>query len=223
MHTQRPTRNTNMKRALFFSGAITAIVVGVFTLAYITTAASTKASFVGRGIVRTNTLGQKTIDVHFSHLNAAAADLGLGKILTVSVSTAKILKGDAAGTLRRITQGNLAVGDEVSIVGKIRADGRFVAGKVVVRLRPFVIRGTLKTFNVANRRMTVDVTSSSYRPIAFKGGTVTIRFDTNLTVYSEGQRVEASDITAGNQTVRVEGTVVNTDEFEATTMWQYDT
>ena len=41
-----------MKKALLFSSGITGIVVGVFALAYLTSAATTKYSFSGRGIAR---------------------------------------------------------------------------------------------------------------------------------------------------------------------------
>lgn len=208
-----------MKRSLLFSGAITAILVGVFALAYLTAAASTKFPFSGRGIVTANNTLQKTVSVHFSHLNTLARDLGLGKVIEVSTKQAKIYKPNTASALQRVSPGKVVVGDEVSLTGVVRTDDTFVANKVVIRNRSFVITGTLKTYNYPNRQMQVDVKTSSYRPNDFKNGTVTIRFTQNaLKTYSNTTAIEPSNVKADNQNVRVEGFVVNTDEFQATTL-----
>lgn len=203
-----------MKRSLFFSGAITAILVGVFSLAYFTAAASNKYSFNGRGIVKVNSTSQKTLSVHFSHMSTLASGLGLGNIVEVSINQAKIYKPNALGQLVRVTQGNIAVGEEVSITGKVRTDDRFVANKIVIRNRSFVITGTLKTYDFANKQLKVDVNTSTYRPDAFKNGTVTMRFPSSVKAYTGTAVKEPQDLAALNQNVRVEGIVVNNDEFE---------
>lgn len=208
-----------MKRSLLFSGAMTAILVGVFSLAYFTAAASTKFPFSGRGIVTANNTLQKTVSVHFSHLNSLARDLGLGNVVEVSTKQAKIHAADATGALKRVSQGKIAIGDEISLTGRVRTDDAFVATKVTIRNRSFIITGTLKTYDYPNRQMRVDVKTSSYRPHDFKNGTVTMRFTQNaLKTYSNKTVIEPSDVKADNQNVRVEGFVVNTDEFQATTL-----
>lgn len=209
-----------MKRALLFSAAMSGILIGVFSLAYLTTAAANKFPFTGRAIVKGNHATTKSLDLNFSHLNALARELGLGKTIEVHVGQAKMYKPDASGVLHRITQGNIAIGEEISVHGNVRTDDRFVARKVVVRNRTFSIVGTLKTYDFANKQLKVDVASSTYRPTAFKNGTVTMRFTPMLTIYDGTTLVEPQDLTARNQKIRVEGTVVNTDEFEVKTLWE---
>lgn len=207
-----------LKRAMLFSGAMTAIIVGVFSLAYLTAAASNKFSFEGRGIVKASNAFTKIISIHFSHLNAAAQELGLGKIVDIHIGQAKLYKPDASGKLRRITQGNIAIGDEISALGKVRTDDRFVASKIVVRNRSFKIKGTLSTFDYSNRRMTVSVTSSTYRSKDTVNSTVRILFGDATKFFSEGRTVDPRDITAKNQKVEIEGRVTSTDDFEASVM-----
>lgn len=206
-----------MKRSLLFSGAITAILVGIFSLAYFTAAASTKFPFSGRGIVTANNTLQKTVSVHFTHLNSLARDLGLGKVVEVSLSQTKIFRVGAAGVQQRVTPGKIAVGDEVSVNGRVRTDDAFIANKVVIRNRSFIIMGTLNTYDYANRQMKVDVTTSSYKPNDLKNQRVTIDFTQNALQTFDGKTViEPSDLAARDQNVRVEGYVINSDEFQAT-------
>jgi len=210
----------NMKRAILFSGAITAIIVGVFSLAYLTAAAANKFPFVGRGIVKENNLATKTLNITFSHISPLAQELALGKTIEVHVGQAKLFKPNSAGTLKRVTQGNVAIGDEVSAIGNVRSDDRFVASKVTVRSRSFTIKGKLLTYDFGNKRMTVQVESSTYRPNDYNGGVVTIQFPATVNIFHLGASVEPKDVTATNQRVRVDGRVVNTDDFEATTMYE---
>ncbi len=206
------------KRTIFFSGVIITIIVGVFSLADFTAAASNTFPFVGRGMVKGNHPNEATLDVHFTHMSAQARALALGTIVTVNVGQATIQKPDARGRLVRVRQGNIAVGDEVSITGNVRSDDRFVARKVMIRKREFVMRGALKTFDYANHRLTVDVTSSSFRPTTYKNVPVTLQFTDATRFFSGGVAVSPRDVTATKQNVRLEGRVYNADDFEVITM-----
>lgn len=213
-------KQNNMKRAALFSGAITAIIVAVFSLAYITASAANKFPFSGRGIVKSLRADHQAMNITFSQMSDRAKDLALGSTLEVQTNQAKIYKPDATGKLRRVRLGNIAAGDEVSVTGQVRSDDRFVANKIVARDRSFSIKGELLTYSYANKKMTVQVLSSTYRPKDFNGGVVTITFPGEVQFYHLGATVEPKDVTASNQKVRVDGKVTNTDEFEATKMWE---
>lgn len=206
-----------MKRALLFSSGLTAIVVGVFTLAYLTSGASAKYVFQGRGIVKAQDLAGAQMRIAWTHLSTQAAQEFLGSAVEVSVKNAKIYARGAAGKLQRVRQGNIAVGDEVTVRGTVQTDSTMVASKVIRQDRLFVMKGKLRTFNFGNRRMTIEVSSSTYKPAQFNTKTPTFIFDAKTKFYSLGKLREAEDVTAADQKVRVEGKVVEND-FEVHTM-----
>lgn len=206
-----------MKRAFLFSSGITAIVVGVFTLAYVTSAATTKFTFKGEGTVQEHDFSGKNIKIYFTKLSERAQSLGLGKALDVSVGTTKIYKKDAKGKLKRVKQGNLGIGDRISIWGSVKSDDRFVASRIEWVDTAFVMKGTLKTFNRTTRVMTVDVTSSTYRSSRYNGKTVSFTFSEATKYFTQGVGKTMEDVTATDQKVQVEGKEVGTD-LEVTLM-----
>lgn len=207
-----------MKRAFLFSSGITAIVVGVFTLAYLTSAATNKFPFTGRGIVREHDSAGKNMRVYFTQLSGDASNLALGTARDVSVGQAKMFKRDAKGKLGRVNQGNFGIGDEVSLQGMVRSDDRFVATKIIGLDTSFVMVGKLKTFDNSNNRMTIEVTSSTYRPSLHVKKILTFLVSKLTKFYSGGRDKPKDDVTASDQKVRVEGKVVNGTEFEVSSM-----
>jgi len=209
-----------MKRALLFSSGITAIVVGVFALAYLTSAATTKFSFTGRGIVQEHDFSGKNMRLNFTQLSERAKDLGLGKSLDVSAGNAKFYKKDAKGKLRRVKQGNVAVGDEVSLRGSVKSDDRFVASRIVVIDTSFVMKGKLRTYSASSRQMTVDVDTSNFRSSNYVNNIVPFVFSSSLKVYSGGKSKPFDDVTAADQRVQVDGKLVNNTDLEVTAMYE---
>lgn len=206
-----------MKRAFLFSSGITAIIVGVFALAYLTSAGSSQFAFTGQATVRGNTVGDATMNMNFTQLSERAQALGLGNLIGVRVSSATFHKRAADGTLRRIKQGNIAVGDRMSVRGTVRSNDRFVASRIEVVDTGFVMTGKLRTFNRALRRMTVDVTTSTYKSARYKDKTVEFIFSEATQYFTQGVGKSMEDVTASDQKVRVQGKEVGTD-LEVTSM-----
>ena len=206
-----------VKRAFLFSGGITAIIVGVFAIAYLTSAGSSQFTFTGQGTVRGHTVSGKTTDVYFTKLSERAQALGLGNVIAVSVGNATFHKRAADGTLRRVKQGNIGVGDRVTVRGTVTSNDRFVASRVEVVDTGFVMTGKLRTFSRTLSRMTVDVTTSTYKPTRYQGKTVEFIFSEATKFYTQGVGKPIDDVTASDQKVRVQGKEVGTD-LEATSM-----
>lgn len=206
-----------MKRAFLFSSGIAAILAGVFSLAFLATAAATRFPFKGEATVIEQDIAGKNMRANFTKLSERARPLGLGVALDVSVGGAKFYKKGADGKVRRVKQGNIAVGDRVQISGTVRSDDRFVASRVDWVDTGFTMKGTLKTFNRTLRRMTIDVSSSTYKSERYKGKTVTFVFSEATKFYSQGTGKSMEDVTASDQKVEVRGKEVNT-ELEVTYM-----
>jgi len=207
-----------MKRAFLFSSGMAAIVAGVLALAYFTSAATTRFSFVGRGIVREHDFAGKNMRVDFTQLSERAKAIGLGAALDVSVGRAKFYKRGSDGKLRRINQGNIAVGDEVSLRGTVKSDDRFVAASVTAVDTTFVMKGKLRTYSAGSRTMTIDVTTSTYRPATYNGVTVSFIFSAATKFYSDGIEKQLDEVTASDQKVRVAGKRVGNAFFEVTSI-----
>ena len=206
-----------MKRAFLFSSGVTAVIVGVFALTYLTSATTIKFPFTGEGIVQEQDFAGKNMRIYFTKMSERAQALGLGTSRDVSVGNAKITKKDAKGKLHRVKQGNIAVGDRVTVRGTVRSDDRFVAAAVQFVDTTFVMVGKLKTFSASGRTMTVDVSSSTYRSSRYVDKTVTFIFSGLTKFYTRGVSKPLDDVTASDQKVRVEGKEVGTD-LELTSM-----
>lgn len=209
-----------MKRAFLFSSGITAIVAGVLALAYFTSAATTRFSFVGRGIVREHDFAGKNMRVDFTQLSERAKAIGLGASVDVSVGGAKFYKRGANGKLHRINRGNIAVGDEVSLRGTVKSDDRFVATYVTVVDTTFVMKGKLRTYSASSRTMTVDVDTSTYRPATYNKTLVSFIFSAATKFYSDGKEKQLDEVTASDQKVRAEGKRVSNTYFEVTSLYE---
>lgn len=200
-----------MKRALLFSSGITGIVVGVFALAYLTSAATTKFSFTGEGTVQENDFAGKNVRVYFTKISERAEALGLGKAVDVSVGGAKIYAKDANGKLSRIKQGNIPVGGRVTVRGAVKSDDRFVASVVERREQSFIMEGKLRTYSAGNREMTMEITKTNYKTARYLGKTVRFIFSDATKFYSQGTSKQKDEVNANDQKARVEGKEVGTD------------
>lgn len=199
-----------MKRALLFSSGMTGIVVGVFALAYLTSAATTKFPFKGEGTVQEHDFAGKNMRIYFTKISERAEALGLGKALDVSVGGARIVTKDASGKLRNIRQGNIPVGGRVTVQGSVKSDDRFVASLVERQSTSFSMEGKLRTYSASGREMTVEITKSNYKSARYLGKTVRFIFSDATKFYSRGAEKQRDQVNANDQNVRVEGEEVGT-------------
>jgi hypothetical protein len=206
-----------VKQAVIFSSTITAIIVGVFSIAFVTANASSRYTFSGRGIVSVNNLNEKTIRVSFKQISKQAASLvSGGEPVTINVNQAKVYKTNAAGKLLKLQQKNIDEGVEVIVSGAVRADNTFTASKVTINVRKFKMHGKLIALNKDQTKMTIEVSASNYRPTKFVGTTAIISYTPRLIVTnSNGGTKKVDKLEALNQRVTIDGTVSGDDVLEA--------
>lgn len=213
--------NINMqqkvKQAMIFSSTITAIIAGVFSMAFVTTNASSRYTFTGRGIVSNNNLNEKTIRVSFKQISKQAESLvSNGEPVTINVNQAKFYKVNAAGKLLSLNQNSVDEGVEVIVSGSVRPDNSFSASKVTINVRKFKMHGKLIAMNKDQTKMTIEVSASNYRPTKFVGATVDISYNPRLIVTNNnGETKKVDKLDALNQRVIVDGTVTGDDNLEA--------
>jgi hypothetical protein len=206
-----------VKQAMIFSGTITAIIVGVFSMAFITADASNRYTFSGRGIVSENDLNEKTLRVSFKQMSKQAESLvSGGEPVTVKVNQAKIFKLNAAGKLVKTTQNGIDTGIEVIVSGAVKSDNSFSASKVTINPRKFKMRGKLVAINKEQMKMTLEVSASDYRPTKSIGTVANITYTPRLIVTNNnGGTKKVEKLEAVNQRVVIDGTVTGDDLLEA--------
>ncbi len=211
--------NQTSKRAAIFSGAITAIIIGVFSLAYITANAANRFTFTGRGIITENKTTDGSLNITFTHISKSASSLVTNGPKTVKTNQAQILKPNDAGKMVKVNQGNLAVGEEVSITGTVKSDNSFTAKKVVVSPRLFKVKGKMLSINDETKVMTMMVGATNYKPEKYVEKVITIYYNTDTLFMHLGSTEKSKDVKANYQRIQVEGRVVNADTFEATRVY----
>jgi hypothetical protein len=203
------------KRVALFTTALSAIIVGVFCLAYLTANAANRYNFSGQGIVSENNIGEKYIRVSFKQISQRAASLA-GDVVTVKVNQAKFYKPNAAGTILKQTQTNIGVGMLVTVYGAVKSDNSFSASKVTIVPRKFKIRGKLIAIRKDSKIMTVEISASTYEPTKYVGKTQEISYTDKLTVLHSGGKKDVSKVEPLNQRVVIDGNIVEDNKFEAT-------
>lgn len=200
-----------MRRAFLFSSGIVAILVGVFSLAYLTSAATTKYKFNGVGTVISHDFDRKLININFTKMSKDAADLALGNAHDVRVGGAKLYKKNAKGKLVRVKQGNFVSGDRVKVEGAVKSDDTFHATRVELEDTSFTMTGKLRAFDRTLRRITIDVETSTYKSSRYKDKQVIFSYAPDIAkFYTRGKSKSVEDVTASDQKVRVEGKEVGT-------------
>jgi hypothetical protein len=129
-HTTNTTQT--MKQAVLFSGAILAIIIGVFALAYFTTSSVNAFPFAGEGVVLEHRLSEKILSIRPTTLSALARPIARDGAIDVYVGLANILKTNSTGNTVALSLGAVPLGTRVAVTGNVRIDNRFVARTVVV-------------------------------------------------------------------------------------------
>lgn len=199
-----------MRRAFLFSSGVVGIVVGVFALAYLTSAAA-RVTFTGEGTVQEHDFSGKNIRIHFTKMSASAEKF-LGRSIDVGVSSAKIYAKDDQGKRKRVRQGNLPIGGRVTVKGTVKSDDRLLATTVTRQEGTFTMEGTLRTYSASRRDITIDVKTSNYKKSRYEGkDSVFFVFSDSTKVYGKtGSAKQLDEVTVNDQKVRVEGKEVGT-------------
>lgn len=203
------------KRAALFTTILSAIIVAVFCLAYITANASNRYNFSGQGIVSENNLNEKYIRVSFKQISKQAASLAGTEPVTIRVNQAKVYKPNAAGVLLNLNQEKIGVGTLVTVRGAVKSDNTFSASKVTIVPRKFKVRGKLIAMRKDSHVLTVDVSASTYQPSKYVGKPLEISYTDKLTVTQSGGKKDISKVEPLNQRVIIDGNIVGDDQFEA--------
>ena len=202
-----------MKQAFLFSSGITAIVVGVFALAYLTSAATTKYKFTGEGTVQEYDANGNNLRVYFTKISKKAEAVALGKAKDVRLGGARIYARDANDKLKRIKAGNIPIGTRVSVAGAVKSDDSLAATRVERLKNTFTMEGKLETYSSANRDLTITVKKTNYKSARYLNKTVRFIFPPAPATkfYSRGVEKQADQVVANSQTIEVKGEEVGTD------------
>jgi len=206
------------KRVALFTTSLSAIIVVVFCLAYVTANASNRYNFSGQGIVSENNLGEKYIRVSFKKMSKQAASLVGNEPVTVRVHQAKVFKPNAAGVLLKLNQEKIGVGTLVTVYSAVKTDNTFSASKVTIVPRKVKVRGKLIAMRKNSKIMTVEVSASSYQPTKYVGKILEISYTDTLNVTHSGGKKDVSKVEPLNQRVIIDGVIVGDDTFEAVQM-----
>lgn len=204
------------KRAAIFSGTITAIIISVFSLAYITANAANRFTFTGRGVVTETNNRDKTLTIDFTQMSQSAAPLVQDGLTTVRVNQASIFKPNTAGKQIRIKSSNIVAGNEVTVTGVVRSDNTFVARKVVVNPRSFRIKGKILSIDDTKKEISILIGSSNFKPEKYVNKTITVYYNDNTVFMHLGKTKDSDEIEAKYQRIQIEGNIINVDTFEAT-------
>lgn len=210
--------NHNIKRNTLFTITLSAIIVTVFCLAYITANASNRYNFSGQGIVSENNLNEKYIRVSFKQISKQAASLAGSEPVTVRVSQAKFYKPNAAGVVLKLQQEKIGVGTLVTVYGAVKSDNTFSASKVTIIPRKFRIRGKLIAMRKDSHSLTVEVSASTYQPTKYVGKTLEVSYTDSFKVTQSGGNKDVNNVEPLNQRVIIDGVIVGDDAFEAVQM-----
>lgn len=192
----------------WIAGGIACIAVGLLLIGAATIEAATdRYQFVARGTVIAVDGTLKTVTVSITHVTGKGeADLK-GETQVFKGSSAKIYK-TAAGQLKRIKLTNIAIGDELVMKGVAKSDDTFVLTWVHVNTRSFELIGTLKDHDTALKRLTIAVTTSSYKPTTYNKKDVVVKYSGSTKFISNGREVNADEIAKGDHKVKVSGKIV---------------
>ena len=206
------------KNYTLFSVGFTALVVAVFSMAYLTANAANRFTFSGQGIVSENNVNEKYIRVSLKQITKRAESLVSGGPVTIRVNNAKVYKPNAAGTLLQLHQENIDTEVMVTVFGSVKSDNSLSASKVTIVPRKFKIRGRLMDINRDTNSMNIDVSASNYKPTKFVGEKVNVHFSERLLVFHSGGTKDVKKLEPLNQRVVVDGIITGDDKFEAIQM-----
>jgi len=208
----------NTKKITFFTASLSAIIVTVFCLAYVTANAANRYNFSGQGTVSENNLNEKYIRVSFKTISKQAVSLAGTEPVTIRVNQAKIYKPNAAGVILKLQQEKIGVGTLVTVYGAVKSDNTFSASKVTIVPRKFKIRGKLIAMRKDSHILTVEVSASTYQPTKYVSKTLEVSYTDSLKVTQSGGNKDVNNVEPLNQRVIVDGVIIGDDTFEAVQM-----
>lgn len=197
-----------MKKSWLIGGGIVVLII-IALYAIGASAATDKYKFIIRGIVTDVDADQKTLTASVTHVTGKAANDLQGKTPLFKASSAKIYK-TGAGKEVRIKLSGVKVGDEIVMKGVAKSDDTFALTWAHVNSRSFEVVGILKERDSTLKTVKLLVKTSSYKSSTYKDKEVVMKYGGNTVFTSGGQSRESDEITAGDQKVKVSGTIVGT-------------
>lgn len=219
-----------MKKVVIAGGAAGALLVALVALVSLQSNAS--ETVVIRGIVKSR--DGNTINVAYTHI-AVAADKtkwqGLACDVNVGNATRYVWQEKNGRLLKTRTSSIPTAGKEVVFRGTIQSDCRAKASWTVQNYREFKMTGTgegiaLDTGSTDSGYLTINVSKLVMRDVTperkfkepqYKGVDVLVRFNGLTTFTALGKPKQADEFTASQQTVIVEGEMIN-ERFVASTV-----
>ena len=185
--------------------AAVALVAGLVTWGHRTQAASDNYVFVARGIVTEVNHTANTVRMAAAYTSASATNDLSGTAMDYNVNGAKFYKWQNNKKVRVTWTKSAQVGDEIVIRGTKKND-RYTASWLVVNERNFTMTGRLIDLDKSNRKMTISVITSTYKPANFNGKDVTVYYRDNSKFYARSlAEMEEDALRADNQKVKIVG------------------
>jgi hypothetical protein len=188
-------------------GAVT-LVAGLIVWGQQSQASSDQYTFLVRGIVTEANHSANTVRMYATHTSAEAkADLS-GTEVDYNVSDAVFYKW-SNGVKTRVTWTKSAqIGDEIVMRGAAKGDGRYNVSWLVVNDRSFEVTGKLIDYDQSNMKVTVSVTSSTFKPTMYNGKDLVIYYRDNTKFYARsGAEMEQDALSADTQKVKLVGSM----------------
>lgn len=178
-------------------------------------AGSSNYRFLVRGNVTAVDRSAKTVTVYTTHASPLATDDLAGNVVEFNATSAKVYRW-VNGKKTRVTLGGVPVGYEVVMEGAKNKNGHFEVTKITVNDNAFSVVGLLRDIDTANKTMKVEVSYSSYKSSTFLKKNVIFHYGGNTKFYTRsGSEKNQDEISAGDQRVKITGTVTNGTKWEA--------
>lgn len=211
------------KEVVWGVGALTvAVIAAVAIWGTGSRAAGAKYTFTARVIVTSVDQANKSFkaDVKKATPTKAKDDLE-GTNREFKAGTAKVVKV-ANGIDKPVTYKNIQIGQELGIKGTAKDDDTYELSFARIHDRAFTVVGLLQKHDKTNRKLTILVTTSTYKPATYKKGTEIVMeySESNATFYSKTTKtpVTFSVVDANNQKVKVSGTFTSSNTWEVKTL-----
>lgn len=196
-----------------------AALVTTVVLSHRADAAAARYKFTVKGIVTEINVPGNTIRVNVKDASERARGDLLDKETDFNVRGAKYYRW-VNGKKNRVSFTKMAqVGDQVVVYGTAKDNDQYNAAWVVRNDRSFTIIGKLRDYREDEKRLRVEVISSTYKANLYKGKDVWVEYDDNSKLFNNANSDMAWDaLTASDQRVKVQGEIEG-NKWDIAKMW----
>ncbi len=221
-------KHTPFKYEFLVGSSAVALVLLLGLLAVGTNAASVRYKFTARGTVTHVDLVNDSFKIDVSKAtstsksaNEKAFDDLEGKNKEFKIGSGAKFYKVVNGKDKRVTEANLAVGQEVGLKGEALDNDTYEITFGRIHDRAFTVVGLIKEHNKTARTIKVLFTTSTYKPATYKKGTeITMDYPEDATFYAKttATPVVFSDVDADDQKIKVTGTIENSSTWKIKTL-----